>query len=103
MTYALKGADILRTAPHLYSSDVEYADKPIAHTMKNVAQVMCAGLGTRVYYAQHPNFDTHSNELLSHAKLWQDISGAISDLNSDLTEHRLEKGTVSLLRVRPQD
>ena len=96
-TDALKGADILRTAPQLYSSAVEYADNPIAQTLKNVAQVMCAGLGTRVYYAQHASFDTHSNELLSHAKLWQDVSGAIGDFNGDLTEHGMEKDAVILV------
>ena len=96
-TDALKGADILRTAPHMYSSDVEYADNPIAQTLKNVAQVMCAGLGTRVYYARHANFDTHSAELLAHSKLWQDVSTAIGDLTADLTEHGLDKNAVILV------
>ena len=96
-TDALRGADILRTAPQMYSSGIEYADNPIAQTLKNVAQVMCAGLGTRVYYAQHANFDTHSNELLSHAKLWQDVSAAIGDFHGDLKEHGVEKDAVILV------
>ena len=49
---ALKGADILRTAPDKYSSSVEYADNPIAQALKNAAQVMTADLGTRIYYTQ---------------------------------------------------
>ena len=96
-TDALKGADILRTAPQMYSSDVEYAGNPIAQTLKNVAQVMCAGLGTRVYYARHASFDTHSAELLAHSKLWQDVSTAIGDFTTDLTEHGLEKDVVILV------
>ena len=96
-TDALKGADILRTAPQMYSSDVEYAGNPIAQTLKNVAQVMCAGLGTRVYYARHASFDTHSAELLAHSKLWQDVSTAIGDFTTDLTEHGLEKDAVILV------
>ena len=59
---ALKGADILRTAPEKYSSTVEYADNPIAQSLKNAAQVMCADLGTRIYYTQHGSFDTHGDE-----------------------------------------
>ena len=43
---ALKGADRLRTAPDLYSSSVEYADTPISQSLKNMAQVMSADLGT---------------------------------------------------------
>ncbi len=96
-TDALKGADTLRTAPELYSSNVEYADNPIAQTLKHVSQVMCAGLGTRIYYAQHGSFDTHGNELMAHAKLWQDVSTAISDFTADLAEHGLEKDTVILV------
>ena len=96
-TDALKGADTLRTAPQMYSSTVEYADNAIAQTLKNVAQVMCAGLGTRIYYAQHGSFDTHSAELLAHSKLWQDVSAAISDFTDDLTEHGLEKDAVILV------
>jgi len=94
---ALVGADILRTAPEKYSSTIEYADNPIAQGLKSVAQVMCAGLGTRIFYAQHGSFDTHSNELLSHAKLWQDVSRATSDLTADLEEHGLMDDTLILI------
>ena len=36
---ALKGADILRTAPQQYASTVEYDDTPIAQYLRGVAQV----------------------------------------------------------------
>ena len=95
-TDALKGADILRTAPEMYSSSVEYADNPLAQSLKGVAQVMSAGLGTRIYYAQHGGFDTHGNELLAHAKLWQLVSAAIGDFTEDLKELGLEDDTLIL-------
>ena len=96
-TDALKGADILRVAPRQYSSSVEYADNPIADNMKSIAQVMTAGLGTRVYYTQHGSFDTHASELTSHAKLWQDVSGAVGDFMDDMKEHDMDKDVVVLL------
>ena len=96
-TDALKGADILRTAPQKYSSSVEYADNPIAQSLKNVAQVMSADLGTRVYYATHGSFDTHSNELMAHAKLWNDVGSAIADFTEDLREQGLEDDTLILV------
>ena len=96
-TDALKGADILRTAPAKYSSGVEYADNPIAQNMKSIAQVMCADLGTRVYYTLHGSFDTHAGELVAHAKLWQDVSAAISDFMEDLKEHGREDDAVILI------
>ena len=94
---ALKGADILRTAPALYSSDVEYADNPIAQSLKSVAQTMFADLGTRVFYAQHGSFDTHAGEAEAHAKLWEDVSGAVGDFYDDLKEHGRDNDTVILL------
>ncbi len=94
---AIKGADILRVAPQRYSSSVEYADNPIAEKMKSIAQVMTAGLGTRVYYTQHGSFDTHASELTTHAKLWQDVSGAVGDFMDDMKEHDMDKDVVVLL------
>ena len=94
---ALKGADILRTAPEKYSSGVEYASNPIAQSLRSIAQVLCADLGTRVYYTQHGSFDTHAAELESHAKLWRDVSEAVGDFMDDLREHDREDEVVILV------
>ncbi len=89
-TDALKGADILRTAPAQYQSSVEYAANPIAESLKSVAQVLFADLGTRIFYTQHGSFDTHSGELISHKKLWDEVAGGIGDFYDDLREHGRE-------------
>ena len=91
---ALKGADILRIAPEKYSSTIEYAQNPIAQSLKNVAQVMLADLGTRIYYTQHGSFDTHGGELETHAKLWQELAGAVGDFYADLEEHGRQDETI---------
>ena len=84
---ALKGADILRTAPDKYSSSVEYAASPIASKLRDVAQVHLAGFGTRIFYTQHGSFDTHAGQLGLHAQLWREVSEAVSDFFLDLKEH----------------
>jgi uncharacterized protein (DUF1501 family) len=97
---ALKGADIIRTVPQKYSSSIEYAQNPIAQNMKNIAQVMFADLGTRIYYTQHGSFDTHSGELTTHGKhgkLWQEVAGAVGDFYADLKEHGREEDTLILI------
>jgi len=94
---ALKGADIIRTAPQKYASSVEYGQSSIAQNMKNIAQVMFAGLGTQIYYTQHGSFDTHSGELTTrgkHGKLWEEVAGAVSDFYADLKEHGREQDTL---------
>ena len=84
---ALKGADILRTGPEKYSSTIEYASNPIANDLKSAAQVMFADLGTRIFYASHGGYDTHSGELATHEKLWGEVAPAIGDFVDDMDEH----------------
>ncbi len=94
---ALKGADILRTAPALYSSSVEYAATPISQNLKSAAQVFLADLGTRIYYTQHGSFDTHAGELATHAMLWQQLSSGISEFMLDLKKHGRQDDAVILI------
>ena len=94
---ALKGADILRTAPQTYSSTVEYADNSIAIKLRSIAQAHLADLGTRVFYCDHLGFDTHTNQLPDHARLWEEVSGAISDFFDDLKEHDASDDVIMLL------
>lgn len=96
-TDALRGADILRSAPEKYSSAVEYGDSPIAQSLRSVAQVMTADLGTRVYYVQHGSFDTHAGQLEAHATLWTQLSTAIGDFMDDLKGHDMEDDAVILV------
>ena len=94
---ALKGADILRTAPAQYSSAIEYANNPIAQSMKSIAQVLTADIGTRVFYTQHGSFDTHAAELETHTRLWTETSDAIADFMEDMKEHNLEDDVLVLV------
>ena len=94
---ALKGADVLRTAPVQYKSSIEYADNPIAQSLKSVSQVLQADFGTRVFYTQHGSFDTHSGEIISHAKLWGEVSGAIGDFYDDLKENGKDEDVIVLV------
>ena len=94
---ALKGADILRTAPDKYTSSVEYAASPIARKMKDIAQVHLAGFGTRVFYTQHSSFDTHASQLGMHSQLLKEVSDAVSDFYQDLAEHDASDNVVVLL------
>ncbi len=84
---ALKGADILRTAPEKYQSTVEYADTPISQNMKGIAQVLLAELGTRIFYTQQGGYDTHSNQVPIQPMLLGDLSRGIADFFADIQAH----------------
>ena len=94
---ALRGADILQTAPQKYSSDVEYGADSYGQSMRGVAQVLLADVGTRICYTQHGSFDTHTNEVALQEKLLTDVSGGIYDLYTDLKRHNASEDVLMLV------
>jgi uncharacterized protein (DUF1501 family) len=86
---ALKGADILKEAPLKYSSSIEYGGDSVAQYMRSIVQVITANLGVRILYTTAPynSFDTHAGELVTHAKLWTNVSQTVADFYADLQEH----------------
>ena len=88
-TDALKGADILSTAPDNYTSSVEYSSTAIGQYMKNIAQTHLAGFGTRVLYTTSPynGFDSHANQLQANSGLLTDVSNTVDNFMTDLREH----------------
>ena len=89
-TDALKGADILATAPDKYTSKVEYSATAIGQYMKNIAQTHLAEFGTRVLFTTSPynGFDTHANQASDHARLWTDVSNTVETFMEDLRDHQ---------------
>ena len=83
----LKGADLLADVAAKYESPVEYADKPIAKSLRNVARIHLAGLGTRIFYTAHGGYDHHANEMTAHPKQMDELSGAVADFIDDLEHH----------------
>ena len=94
---ALKGADILKEGLSRYESNVEYADDPIAKSLRDVAMIHTADVGTRVFYTQHGSFDTHAAQAPTFDKLWTEVSGAIADFWDDLREHDADENVVMFL------
>jgi uncharacterized protein (DUF1501 family) len=96
-TDVLNGADILKQAPAMYTSDVEYADTPISQALRDVARVHTAGLGTRVFYTMHGGYDHHANELKGLSSLLGDLSSAVTDFFQDLRDHDAADEVVMLM------
>ena len=93
----LEGADILKQAPRMYSSTVEYPDTTIAKKLKGIAQIHMAGFGTRILYCDHGSFDSHSNQVGMHDKLWHDVSLAVESFFDDLREHDVADNVIMLM------
>ena len=96
---AMNGADILATATAKYSSTVEYGGSSMSQYMRNIAQVNCADLGTRILYTTAPynSFDTHATQMSAHAGLCTNLSQSVGDFFDDLKEHNATENVVLLL------
>jgi len=96
---AMSGADTLATATIKYSSTVEYGSSSMSQYMRNIAQVHCAELGTRILYTTAPynSFDTHATQLSAHAGLCVNVSQTVTDFMDDLKEQNARDNVIVLL------
>jgi len=93
----LTGADLIKVAPERYESSIEYADSAIAKSLRDVARVHTADLGTRIFYTQQGGYDTHANQQPAQPGLFRDLARAVNDFFADLEEHESDDNVVMLI------
>jgi len=68
-----------------YQPKATYPDgNPLASRLRLAAQLIDAGLGSRIFYVSIGNFDTHSAQAPAHANLLGQLGAAISAFYKDL-------------------
>ena len=99
----LTGADIIKQAPAMYESTVQYADNPIAKSLRDVARVHTAGLGTRIFYTQHGGYDTHATQAAVHPRLLSELDRRAARFHAGPARARRlgRSGDSGVHRVRP--
>ena len=83
-TSALAASQRVTAASQDYRSDVKYPETELARKLRVIAQLIDAGLNTRVYYVQLDGFDTHAQQAATHEVLLREWSDAVSALVRDL-------------------
>lgn len=86
-TSAIAASKRVTEASQSYRSEVAYPDTELGKKLRIVAQLIDAGLTTRVYYVQHDGFDTHAQQAQTHNILLRQWSDAVSALVRDLNSH----------------
>ncbi len=84
---AMTGADMLKEGIAGYSTTVEYGADPFSQSVKGIAQVHIANIGTRIFYAQLGGFDTHGAQIATQDMLLANLSRGLNDFFADLREH----------------
>jgi uncharacterized protein (DUF1501 family) len=67
-----------------YEPKETYPQTAFANRLKLAAQLIDADLGARIYYVSIDGFDTHASQAPGHAKLLQEVSGAMTAFFKDL-------------------
>jgi uncharacterized protein (DUF1501 family) len=86
-TAALEISRRIAAANQAYKTPVAWPESELAGKLKQVAQLIDAGLTTRVYYVALDGFDTHSDQANAHAGLLNQLSGALAAFAEDLQAH----------------
>jgi uncharacterized protein (DUF1501 family) len=84
---ALAASRRVEAAGTSYKPAVSYPESGLAQKLRTVAQLIDAGLQTRVYYVTLDGFDTHSQQAAAHAGLLRQLSDALAAFVSDLDAH----------------
>jgi len=78
-------ADLLRSLARPEGQTASsYPSTALAGRLKLIAQLIKADLGSRVYYATQPGYDTHSQQLPRHSRLLRQLAGALKAFVGDL-------------------
>jgi len=86
-TSALEVSRRIEASSQVYRTEVNYPPTPLANKLKQIAQLIDAGLTTRVYYVALDGFDTHSDQAAAHAGLLEQLGGALAAFAEDLAAH----------------
>lgn len=81
---ALTSSEQVQAALSNYNTPVNYPGFGLARKLRTVAQMIDAGLKTRIYYVTLGGFDTHSDQKEAHAGLLQQLSESLSAFLQDL-------------------
>jgi uncharacterized protein (DUF1501 family) len=67
-----------------YQPKATYPNTPLAEHLKLAAKLIDGGLGARIFYVSLDNFDTHANQLATHANLLRTLSDAMTAFYKDM-------------------
>ncbi len=65
---------------------ISYPDGELSKQLQLIGSMIRADLPTRVYYASLGGFDTHANQLNSHANLMRQVGNALNAFQKDLSK-----------------
>lgn len=84
---AIAASDRVTEAATGYQTEIEYPKSQLGENLRVVAQLIDAGMQTRIYYLQLDGFDTHARQPDTHAILLREWSDAVAAFVKDMKMH----------------
>jgi uncharacterized protein (DUF1501 family) len=92
----LQSADYVYGQSKRYKSQQNYPDTDFSQRMKNMAELICSGCETQIYYISLPGFDTHVGQLGAHGRVLRTFSKTMKSFCDDLKLNNQLDNTVIL-------
>lgn len=81
---ACRQAARIREVASAESPGVDYPGFRLAARLRQIARLIAADFGPRVYYTSLGGFDTHSQQVLTHPRLLRELAGSVGAFFADL-------------------
>lgn len=81
---AYMGSTELQAAAGGYNPAATYPTSRLGNDLQFAAQIILAGVGTRVIYCSTGGYDTHANQETDHANLLRDFSDSVAAFQTDI-------------------
>jgi uncharacterized protein (DUF1501 family) len=79
-------ADKIKAGVTNYHSTVTYGTDSFGQGMQEIAQLIAANLGTRIFYITLGSFDTHAQQTNRQPRLLGQLSGGIKSFTDDMAQ-----------------
>src|SRR5207249_1576119 len=89
-----QSADYIYEHSKIYSSKKQYPQHEFGKRMKTIAELICSGSDTRVYYVSLSGFDTHVFQRGQHGNVLKTYADALHTFCEDLKDNNRFDDTV---------
>jgi uncharacterized protein (DUF1501 family) len=81
-----ESSETIRQGITKYKSNVVYGSDSLSKGMQQIAELIAADLGTRVFYVSFGGFDTHTQQIRRQPQLLQQFSEAMKSFMDDMEQ-----------------
>ncbi|MDR3709557.1 MAG: DUF1501 domain-containing protein [Capsulimonadaceae bacterium] len=79
-------ADRIHAGVAMYKSTIKYGRGSLSQSLQQIAMLINANLGTRVYYVSYGGFDTHNQQSRRQPDLLREYGDAVKSFMDDLSQ-----------------